>query len=722
MPYDPSGNFSRLHSWQADRDAGIRILADRHDEEDDNFASAFNIAFLRTGTVPMTGDLTMSGNAIRTVGAGSAANPSLTFELSPRTGLYQVNPTTIGFSSNGVDIFDVNGTGVNVNGGITATGDLTSTGNASLGHVVTSNGDSSAEFRMVSSGGKGWRIIETSTPTVVGDLHIQSTGDNFTTATDDVVVTSTGRMGIATASPNDRLDVVGSVLISDGSFVYSGYDGGSYTGGIRSGIQCDGHGQNLSFFTNNASRGYFDVNGLFAVNGQNATINGGRLLLNHDGSNGYIRTQGTWGGLYLGANGANNMVLESGGDTQIFHNLYTGTLAGSTTTGIEVGNARSADGASYIDFHGTVGTDFDARLIRNAGVNGSFDMRNVGGGTFNLSSDALISFNAGSGNPQRMTIDANGNVTMISATVKQVSDNGASLNLTASGRGYRWLNTSAGVTLGRLVLQATNDNFATVTSIGICYDTNTSSWSPEANNGLNLGDNGRRWANVYTANVNSYAEIDSGTPTGGSGGFKAYDRSGNGYNWMLYPNNSALYLWNAQSNERLVFTNTMFGPNNDAGMNLGDASHRMNSYWGLASTIQTSDAREKKWRGGLNEYEVAAAKELVKEIGIYQWLRDLEKGGDQAKMQCGITAQKAIAIFHSHGLDAFDYGFVRFDEWDESEHTNLDGSVVVNPGGNRYSIMFPDILAFMMVGQEQRLDALEAKVEYLSGYGKRSDP
>jgi hypothetical protein len=135
------------------------------------------------------------------------------------------------------------------------------------------------------------------------------------------------------------------------------------------------------------------------------------------------------------------------------------------------------------------------------------------------------------------------------------------------------------------------------------------------------------------------------------------------------------------------------------------------SVWALNSSIQTSDAREKKWRGGLNEYEVAAAKELVKEIGMYHWLRDLEKDGDQAKLQCGITAQKAMAIFHSHGLDALDYGFVRYDEWDEEEQINpMTEEKTVVPGGNRYSIMFPDILAFMMVGQEQRLAALEEKL------------
>ena len=87
MPFDPSGNFSRVHSWQQDRDNGIRILADRHDEEDDNFGNAFNLTFLRTGTVPMTGNLVMGGNGIKLVDAGTEAAPGLSFELSNQTGI-----------------------------------------------------------------------------------------------------------------------------------------------------------------------------------------------------------------------------------------------------------------------------------------------------------------------------------------------------------------------------------------------------------------------------------------------------------------------------------------------------------------------------------------------------------------------------------------------------------------------------------------------------------
>ena len=141
MPFDPSGNFSRVHSWQQDRDNGIRILADRHDEEDDNFGNAFNLTFLRTGTVPMTGNLVMGGNGIKLVDAGTEAAPGLSFELSNQTGIWQPNPTTLAFSSNGVKKFEVNGTGIGIFGTTAFGGDVGVTGNISTSGSLTVAGN-----------------------------------------------------------------------------------------------------------------------------------------------------------------------------------------------------------------------------------------------------------------------------------------------------------------------------------------------------------------------------------------------------------------------------------------------------------------------------------------------------------------------------------------------------------------------------------------------------
>jgi hypothetical protein len=124
MPFDVSGNFTRAHNWEEDRDNGIRILADRHDQEDDNFAGAFNLTFLRNGVVPMTGPLNMGGQRINTVEAGTPGSPGLTFELSPATGIYQLSPNALGISTNGVKRLEINDTGLTVAGNFNVAGSV----------------------------------------------------------------------------------------------------------------------------------------------------------------------------------------------------------------------------------------------------------------------------------------------------------------------------------------------------------------------------------------------------------------------------------------------------------------------------------------------------------------------------------------------------------------------------------------------------------------------
>lgn len=69
------------------------------------------------------------------------------------------------------------------------------------------------------------------------------------------------------------------------------------------------------------------------------------------------------------------------------------TIGSAGTTGqttinnisMELGSGRTADGAAFVDFHGTTGTDFDARIIRNSGANGTFQLFVNGTGGIQIS-------------------------------------------------------------------------------------------------------------------------------------------------------------------------------------------------------------------------------------------------------------------------------------------------------------------------------------------------
>lgn len=70
MPFDSEGVFARIHNWEDDRINDIDIASDRHDEEDDNFASGLSQCLLKNGLVPMSGNLNMGGFRIKNIGNG----------------------------------------------------------------------------------------------------------------------------------------------------------------------------------------------------------------------------------------------------------------------------------------------------------------------------------------------------------------------------------------------------------------------------------------------------------------------------------------------------------------------------------------------------------------------------------------------------------------------------------------------------------------------------
>lgn len=158
----------------------------------------------------------------------------------------------------------------------------------------------------------------------------------------------------------------------------------------------------------------------------------------------------------------------------------------------------------------------------------------------------------------------------------------------------------------------------------------------------------------------------------------------------------------------------------DNGAAIGYSNNRWSTIYCSNPTIQTSDAREKTPVRSLTSDELACALEIAGDTGIYQWLADINKDGeDGAKMFVGQTAQRYIEIFEKHGLDALRYGMVRHDSWEEVEEVLDDaGNIAVagQPAGDRYSVAYTDIAMFAMRGVverqrtiESRLAALEAK-------------
>lgn len=204
MPYDANGIYARVHRWEEDRDNGIRILANRHDEEDDSIAGALNQAFLRSGVVPMTGPVVMNGNALSQVRAGTALQPGITFELDVDTGFFQPSAGQLGVSVNGVQKGLWTDDGLDVAGNITVNGiEIGGGSGGSIGNDIDIPGHITAGSYLTIQG------VSTFTGGVAGPLNV--TGD---INSPDGLITAGG---IASTS------AIGGVSLVKGDATHTGY-------------------------------------------------------------------------------------------------------------------------------------------------------------------------------------------------------------------------------------------------------------------------------------------------------------------------------------------------------------------------------------------------------------------------------------------------------------------------------------------------------------------
>jgi len=78
MPFDGSGNFNRVMNWVSDAAAGIKIVATRHDSEDDNLAAGLSNTLTKDGQSQPTANIPMNGKRLTNLGAPTAATDAAT--------------------------------------------------------------------------------------------------------------------------------------------------------------------------------------------------------------------------------------------------------------------------------------------------------------------------------------------------------------------------------------------------------------------------------------------------------------------------------------------------------------------------------------------------------------------------------------------------------------------------------------------------------------------
>lgn len=170
---------------------------------------------------------------------------------------------------------------------------------------------------------------------------------------------------------------------------------------------------------------------------------------------------------------------------------------------------------------------------------------------------------------------------------------------------------------------------------------------------------------------------------------------------------------------------------------MGQASFRWSIIYAASGTINTSDEREKTWRGAATVPELAAAKRIIGELGFFQWNDSIvEKGAANARYHFGVRAQQVWAIMADEGLidplgstadPTSKYAFLCWDRWDDhlesrdiidaetGQPTGETETVLTMPAGDRFGIRPDQLALFLIAAQQAMIDDHEARLAALEG-------
>jgi len=136
-----------------------------------------------------------------------------------------------------------------------------------------------------------------------------------------------------------------------------------------------------------------------------------------------------------------------------------------------------------------------------------------------------------------------------------------------------------------------------------------------------------------------------------------------------------------------------FLPSSSSAYDLGASGQEWKDIYLTNSPIVSSDERAKEQIEELDEIEKRVALKCKGLIRKYKLKRAVAEKGEGARTHIGIIAQEVDKAFSEEGLNAFDYGILCFDEWDEI--IDKEGTVL-KEAGEAYKIRYEELLCFII--------------------------
>jgi len=210
------------------------------------------------------------------------------------------------------------------------------------------------------------------------------------------------------------------------------------------------------------------------------------------------------------------------------------------------------------------------------------------------------------------------------------------------------------------------------------------------------------WKIAKGVDTNTASMIDSGqnefsvtTSNNGNVIFRSNSDDGTNYGEYRFDARNGV----ATLTRNFIDTNGNTKPGADNLYSLGDGSYRWSTVYAATGSINTSDERTKDIKSDGIDSRVLAAWGKVN-YSQFKFKDAVEKKGDKARWHIGLIAQQIKDAFESEGLDAFEYGLLCYDKWDDIYIQEMDkenkptGQMILDiPAGDRYGVRYEEALA-----------------------------
>jgi len=108
---------------------------------------------------------------------------------------------------------------------------------------------------------------------------------------------------------------------------------------------------------------------------------------------------------------------------------------------------------------------------------------------------------------------------------------------------------------------------------------------------------------------------------------------------------------------------------------LGQSTNRFTNVFASGGVINTSDRRHKTSILPINDAVLDAWSEV--NYQQFRYIDAVKEKGEEARVHIGVIAQEIEEAFSRHGLDAFDYGLLCYDEWDDIFEKDENGNDIL---------------------------------------------